>query len=86
MGKKKKIILCIFLFINFLNVLLNNNSLCSSIAVQGFIKKLKLTGLAHSITSLLSKRFVELMTSEHGRYVVLQCIYTFGAKENEVIN
>nr|GMD84230.1 pumilio homolog 12-like [Ipomoea batatas]GME06305.1 pumilio homolog 12-like [Ipomoea batatas] len=56
-----------------------------SIAVQGFIKKLKLTGLAHSITSLLSKRFVELMTSEHGRYVVLQCIYTFGAKENEVL-
>nr|GME16109.1 pumilio homolog 12-like [Ipomoea batatas] len=56
-----------------------------SIAIQGFIKKLKLKGLAHSITSLLSKRFVELMTSEHGRYVVLQCIYTFGAKENEVL-
>lgn len=58
----------------------------SSRAVEEFIKKLKKTGLAHSITLLLSKRFIELMTSEQGKHVVLQCFYTFNTQENEVIN
>ncbi|CAH9081781.1 unnamed protein product [Cuscuta europaea] len=66
--------------------LLINTSLVKygSSAVQRFIKKLKNTGLGHFVASILSMRFVELMISEHGRFVVQECFYTFEAKENEV--
>ncbi|CAH9081032.1 unnamed protein product [Cuscuta epithymum] len=41
-----------------------------SSAVQRFIKRLKNTGLGQFVAIILSRRFVELMTSEHGRFVV----------------
>ncbi|CAH9077973.1 unnamed protein product [Cuscuta europaea] len=67
--------------------LLINTSLLQygSSAVQRFIKRLKNTGLGQFVAIILSMRFVELMTSEHGRFVVQECFYTFQAKENEVL-
>ncbi|CAH9137581.1 unnamed protein product [Cuscuta epithymum] len=56
-----------------------------SSAVQRFIKRIKNTGLEQFVAIILSMRFVELMTSEHGRFVVQECFYTFDAKENEVL-
>ncbi|CAH9077119.1 unnamed protein product [Cuscuta europaea] len=76
------------IFVNLISCkeLLINTSLVQygSSAVQRFIKKLKNTGLGQFIAIILSMRFVDLMTSEHGRFVVQECFYTFEAKENEV--
>ncbi|CAH9050936.1 unnamed protein product [Cuscuta epithymum] len=56
-----------------------------SSALQHLIKRLKKTGLGQFITFILSMRFVELMTSQYGRYVVQECFYTFKAEENKVL-
>ncbi|CAH9097599.1 unnamed protein product [Cuscuta epithymum] len=67
--------------------LLINTSLMQygSSAVQRFIKRIKNTELGQFVAIILSMRFVELMTSEHGRFVVQECFYTFEPKENEVL-
>ncbi|CAH9099425.1 unnamed protein product [Cuscuta europaea] len=77
------------IFVNLISCkeLLINTSLVQygSSAVQRFIKRLKNTGLGQFIAIILSMRFVDLMTSKHGRFVVQECFYTFEPKENEVL-
>ncbi|XP_019191144.1 PREDICTED: putative pumilio homolog 19 isoform X2 [Ipomoea nil] len=66
----------------FIDVALHRHG---STAVQALIKKLKKSDFGFTITSILSRRFLELMTSKHGRYVVQQCFNTFKPRENEVL-
>nr|GLL37681.1 putative pumilio homolog 19 isoform X1 [Ipomoea trifida] len=66
----------------FIDVALHRHG---STAVQALIKKLKNSDFGFTITSILSRRFLELMTDERGRYVVQQCFNTFKPRENEVL-
>ncbi|XP_031101898.1 putative pumilio homolog 8, chloroplastic [Ipomoea triloba] len=66
----------------FIDVALHRHG---STAVQALIKKLKNSDFGFTITSILSRRFLELMMDERGRYVVQQCFNTFKPRENEVL-
>ncbi|RAL52771.1 hypothetical protein DM860_007539 [Cuscuta australis] len=56
-----------------------------STAIQNLIKKLRRLGFGKTITHILSQRFLELMTSAQGQYVVQQCLKTFKPNENRVL-